>query len=108
MLSSLSFSDRQTEPRGTSKHSGNDVPLDQIVGQRKMFDVNETIGQLSNRHQSALRWFMDHREEERAWPGSMPDGTLLVNKAKGIYKCWQPAKVAHFETREIRGRMEVL
>ena len=51
-----------------------------------MFDVNETIGQLSNRHQSALRWFMDHREEERAWPGSMPDGTLLVNKAKGIYK----------------------
>ena len=22
--------------------------------------------------------------------------------------CWQPAKVAHFETREIRGFMEVL
>ena len=56
------------------------------MGQRKMFDVNETIGQLSNSHQSALRWFMDHREEERAWPGSTPDGTLLVSKAKGIYK----------------------
>ena len=51
-----------------------------------MFDVNETLGQLSNRHQSALRWFVDHRDEERRWPGSMPDGTLLVSKAKGIYK----------------------
>ena len=51
-----------------------------------MLDVNETIGQLSNQHQSALRWFMDHRDEERTWPGSMPDGTLLVTQAKGIYK----------------------
>ena len=51
-----------------------------------MLDVNSSIGQLSSRHQSALRWFMDHRDEERTWPGSMPDGTLLVSKAKGIYK----------------------
>ena len=51
-----------------------------------MLDVNGSIGQLPSRHQSALRWFMDHRDEERTWPGSMPDGTLLVSKAKGIYK----------------------
>ena len=51
-----------------------------------MLDVNRSIGQLPSRHQSALRWFMDHRDEERTWPGSMPDGTLLVSKAKGIYK----------------------
>ena len=66
-----------------------------------MFDVNETIGQLSNRHQSALRWFRDHREEERAWPGSMPDGTLLVIKA-----CRLSAKMGHWNgqknPRELR------
>ena len=33
---------------------------------------------------------------------------LLDEINDDVLPCWQPAKVAHFESREIRGRMEVL
>ena len=51
-----------------------------------MLDVNEAIERLPDRHGAVLRWYLNHRNEERGWPGSLSDGTLLVSKAKGIYK----------------------
>ena len=51
-----------------------------------MLDINEILPELTERHQIALRWFVTHSGEERAWPGSLSDGTLLASKAKGIYK----------------------
>ena len=51
-----------------------------------MLDVQEALSSLPERHQSALRWFVAHAGEERPWPGSLSDGTLLASKAKGIYK----------------------
>jgi putative restriction endonuclease len=37
-------------------------------------------------HRNALLWFQDHQGQEVTWPQPMPDGTFLVNKAKGIHK----------------------
>ena len=51
-----------------------------------MLDVEETLSKLPERHQAALRWFVANAGQERSLPGSLSDGTLLVSKAKGIYK----------------------
>ena len=51
-----------------------------------MLDFEETLPKLTERHQAALRWFATHAGQERSWPESLPDGTLLASKAKGIYK----------------------
>ena len=36
-----------------------------------------------------------------------PGYLLRLSELEMIDRCWQPAKVAHFETREIMGLMEV-
>ena len=41
---------------------------------------------LPNRHANALRWFCAHAGTEQPWPRPLPGQTLLVSKAKGIYK----------------------
>ena len=51
-----------------------------------MLDIEETLSGLTGGHQSALRWFVAHRGQERPWPGALEDGTLLASRAKGIYK----------------------
>ena len=51
-----------------------------------MLDIEETLSRLTERHRVALQWFATHAAQERSWPGSLADGTLLASKAKGIYK----------------------
>lgn len=51
-----------------------------------MLELSGILQRLTERHQAALRWFMAHRGQERAWPSPLPDGTLLASRAKGIYK----------------------
>lgn len=48
--------------------------------------LQESLQNLSLQHRSALQWFVDHADSVQPWPGELPDGTLLVTKAKGIYK----------------------
>jgi len=50
----------------------------------KQFD--DVIARLPERHKAVLRWFLEKAGSEQPWPGALPDGTLLVSKAKGIYK----------------------
>ena len=49
---------------------------------------------------------------QEAWVGIADVAAHLSVAKDSIYrwveaKCWQPAKVRHFETREIRGLIEV-
>jgi putative restriction endonuclease len=41
---------------------------------------------LNAQHRKALNWFLENTGKVVSWPGKMPDGTLLVTQAKGIYK----------------------
>jgi putative restriction endonuclease len=41
---------------------------------------------LSNQHRAALNWFHIHRGTRVPWPERLPDGTFLLNRAKGIHK----------------------
>jgi putative restriction endonuclease len=41
---------------------------------------------LTEQHKSALEWFRTHRGMQVRWPTPLPDGTFLLNKAKGIHK----------------------
>ncbi|HEM7873891.1 TPA: HNH endonuclease [Burkholderia contaminans] len=51
-----------------------------------MMSLQECIDRLPARHKAALLWFHEHQGKEVSWPKPMPDGTFLVNKAKGIHK----------------------
>ena len=51
-----------------------------------MLDIEKTLSNVTKRHQVALQWFATQAGQERPWPGSLSDGTLLASKAKGIYK----------------------
>jgi putative restriction endonuclease len=45
------------------------------------------LERVPSRHRVALQWFIDNAGKEVPWPNpSLPDGTLLVSRAKGIYK----------------------
>lgn len=51
--------------------------------------LDELLARLPSRHRTALQWFLWHAGTEQPWPGpiSTREGdTLLVSKAKGIYK----------------------
>ncbi len=41
---------------------------------------------LSQTHRNALAWFVANEGKKVGWPLILKDGTLLANKAKGIYK----------------------
>lgn len=49
-------------------------------------NLETTMRSLSQRHRDALQWFKNRSGTEQPWPAPLPDGTLLVTKAKGIYK----------------------
>ena len=51
-----------------------------------MPEIDEILSRLTELHKVALRWFVTHLGEERAWPGTLSYGTLLASKAKRIYK----------------------
>lgn len=44
------------------------------------------LNTLSDPHRAALLWFHHRRGTKVGWPDQMPDGTFLVNRAKGIHK----------------------
>ena len=51
-----------------------------------LVEIEETLSKLTERHQAALLWFVDHTGQKLSWPESLSDGTLLACKPKGIYK----------------------
>lgn len=48
--------------------------------------LSNLLRHLPERHVDALRWFEENAGREVPWPQPLGDGTLLVTKAKGIYK----------------------
>ena len=51
--------------------------------------IDARLAPLPARHRAALQWFIDHAGEDHGWPKPLAGGdgeTLLVSKAKGIYK----------------------
>ena len=61
----------------------------------------ESILRLPTQHQTALRWFLDHRGKTTPWPNALPDGTLLATRAKGIYKpAWSEYALSVRQTLE--------
>ncbi len=57
-----------------------------VMERLAMEQFDELISVLPERHQSALRWFAERTGSEQPWPETLPDGTLLASRAKGIYK----------------------
>lgn len=51
-----------------------------------MISLQKSIEHLTPHHRNALLWFHEHQGQDVPWPQPMPDGTYLVNKAKGIQK----------------------
>ncbi|PLP98547.1 HNH endonuclease [Cupriavidus pauculus] len=51
-----------------------------------MSSLKDILERLAPNHRDALLWFQQHHGKEVAWPKAMPNGTFLVNKAKGIHK----------------------
>ncbi len=51
-----------------------------------MENLEELLSGLYERHRTALAWFIDHANSDQPWPSPLSEGTLLVTKAKGIYK----------------------
>jgi hypothetical protein len=41
---------------------------------------------MTTAHDRALDWFREQHGKRISWPSPLPDGTFLVNKAKGIHK----------------------
>ena len=51
-----------------------------------MSDLDRVLSPLSQRHSQALMWFHAKAGSEIGRPQPLPDGTLLLTRAKGIYK----------------------
>lgn len=51
-----------------------------------MAELAAALGWIAPAHRLALEWFHLRRGEEITWPEPLPDGTFLVNRAKGIHK----------------------
>ena len=56
----------------------------------------------SGRLQRGLKWYAENGGAVVAWPGALPDGTLLATRAKGIYKP-SGSKYALSVRRTLRG-----
>jgi hypothetical protein len=64
-----------------------------------MQSIAELLVNLPEPHRTALEWFLNNKEKEIGWPDPLPDGTLLINRAKGIHK---PANWKHaLSVREV-------
>src|SRR5271168_523280 len=51
-----------------------------------MEENSDNSSNISNQHRAALNWFNIHRGTRVPWPERLPDGTFLLNRAKGIHK----------------------
>jgi putative restriction endonuclease len=51
-----------------------------------MEKLKELLKRLPDQHRLALGWFIEHADSDQPWPAPLPNGTLLVTRAKGIYK----------------------
>lgn len=51
-----------------------------------MASLNKTLARLAPSHRAVLQWFQTFEGQEVEWPKPLPDGTFIVNKAKGIHK----------------------
>lgn len=51
-----------------------------------MSELLDALSSLSQRHSRALMWFQANAGTEIKWPKPLQDGTLVLTKAKGIYK----------------------
>lgn len=63
----------------------NEEPANVVLG-TSIGSLNRIVQGLSPSHHAALLWFQQHQGQDVPWPQPMPDGTFLVNKAKGIHK----------------------
>lgn len=51
-----------------------------------MEELTQLLSRLSDRHRNVLEWFIKNVGTDQSWPKPLPDGVLLVSRAKGIYK----------------------
>ena len=51
-----------------------------------MASLSTILEHLAPAHRAALQWFRDFEGQEVEWPKPLPDGSFIVNKAKGIHK----------------------
>ena len=52
-----------------------------------MTNVSKRLEKLGKAHRASLLWFHHRKGQEVPWPQQpMPNGTFLVNRAKGIHK----------------------
>jgi len=51
-----------------------------------MEKLEELLKRLPDQHRLALEWFIERADSDQPWPAPLPDGSLLVTRAKGIYK----------------------
>jgi putative restriction endonuclease len=73
-----------------------------------MKDLADPFSGLTPRHIAALCWFRDRTGTHVCWPEPLPDGTLLVSKAKAIYKPeWSSYAVSVRENLKSRYKDEV-
>jgi putative restriction endonuclease len=49
-------------------------------------EVRESLNKLDARHRRALEWFLSSLGGTVTWPDTLPDGTILATRAKGIFK----------------------
>ena len=49
-------------------------------------ELDPILATLDQRQAAALRWFRDNAGTEQPWPKPLAENTLLLSKAKGIYK----------------------
>lgn len=54
--------------------------------ENQVFELETYLQPLAIRHRAALSWFIAKSGQVVFWPKPLDDGTLLVSKAKGIYK----------------------
>ena len=66
-----------------------------------MEELSGILTRLSDRHRTALLWFIERTGTDEAWPQPLPDGTLLASRAKGIYKpAWSQYALSVRQTLE--------
>lgn len=51
-----------------------------------MSKIEDSLDLTSGDHRQALEWFVDNTGQLTPWPGQLPSGLFLANKAKGIHK----------------------
>ena len=83
------------------------LPLAHVVTTAKRNDSPE-LPSVVRRAEALYRWFQPAAViADRGYDSKANHEWLHQKGTLPIIHCWQPAKLGHFETREIRGRIEV-